>query len=253
MRLDFKALQELEELGFTRVEKLFSAQEVLEVDEAISAHHARTLAWLKEAPERGGISRDNEIAFTCHIAEKEPRLREFCLHPELTQIAVQLLGPDIDLYWNQSVYKQPETPREFPWHQDDAYTPVTPSPYLTLWLALNDATPQNGCIAVLPGWHKRGFLPHQESQLGLVCHSASDPEQGVLVPVNQGSLAVFWSLTPHKSGPNLSDGPRKAYVIQYCRAGLRSKLTGELVPGLIAVARNGRSLRELQGPVSASA
>ncbi|MBV9852740.1 MAG: phytanoyl-CoA dioxygenase family protein, partial [Armatimonadetes bacterium] len=123
---------------------------------------------------------------------------------------------------------------------DDGYTPVTPSPYLTLWLALNDATPENGCISVLPGSHKRGLVEHRPSPIGLVCHSSDDPDQGVRVPVKAGSMAVFQSLTMHKSGPNVSDSPRKAYVIQYSRAGLRNAKTGEVLTGKVPVARDGK-------------
>jgi ectoine hydroxylase-related dioxygenase (phytanoyl-CoA dioxygenase family) len=153
-----------------------------------------------------------------------------------------MLGPDIDLYWNQSVFKQPEGTKDFPWHQDDGYTPVEPSPYLTLWLALNDATPENGCISVLPGSHKRGLVPHEPSPVGLVCYSNDAPDQGVRVPVKAGSMAVFSSLTFHKSGPNTSNGPRKAYVIQYSKSPLRRANSGELVHNEIAVARNGRAV-----------
>ena len=66
-----------------------------------------------------------------------------------------------------------------------------------------------------------------------------DPDQGVLVPVKAGSLAVFQSLTMHKSGANVSKGTRKAYVIQYSAADLRHADTGELVDSKIALARGG--------------
>lgn len=148
----------------------------------------------------------------------------------------------MDLYWNQSVFKQPEGKREFPWHQDDGYTAVTPSPYLTLWLALNDATTENGCISVLPGSHKRGLVAHRPSDVGLVCHDADDPDQGVPVPVKAGSLAVFQSLTMHKSGANVSSGTRKAYIVQFSSAGLRNAETGELIDNKIALARGGKAV-----------
>ena len=187
-----------------------------------------------------GISRAQEITFTAFLAENDPEIRAFTTRPEFVAISTELLGPDTDLYWNQSVFKMPETEREFPWHQDDGYTPVTPSPYLTLWLALNDATAENGCISVLPGSHKRGLVEHTPSPIGLVCHSADDPDQGVRVPVKAGSIAAFQSLTMHKSGPNVSRGPRKAYVIQYSHAGLRNAKTGEVLTGEIPVARGGK-------------
>jgi ectoine hydroxylase-related dioxygenase (phytanoyl-CoA dioxygenase family) len=74
-----------------------------------------------------------------------------------------------------------------------------------------------------------------------VGYPADHPDQGVLVPVKKGSLAAFWSLTLHKSGPNLSDGMRKAYVIQYAPLGLKRKDTGEVIPNLIPVAIDGKA------------
>ena len=226
--------------GYFLIEDLFTREEMdaLAVRiEAIQRRHEEELA-AKGGTE--GISRASEITFTAFLAENDPEIRAFTTRPEFVAITTQLLGPDTDLYWNQSVFKMPETEREFPWHQDDGYTPVTPSPYLTLWLALNDATPENGCISVLPGSHRRGLVEHRPSPIGLVCYPSDAPDQGVRVPVRAGSMAVFPSLTMHKSGPNGSPGPRKAYVIQYSRAGLRHAQTGEVFEGKIAVARDGR-------------
>jgi ectoine hydroxylase-related dioxygenase (phytanoyl-CoA dioxygenase family) len=205
----------------------------------IEAHQRRHEEAIAAKGGTQGISRANEITFTSHLAQNDDAIRAFVLRPEFVAITTEILGPDVDLYWNQSVFKSPEGQKQFPWHQDDGYTPVTPSPYLTLWLALNDATPENGCISVMPGSHRRGLLPHKQSDIGLVCHDAEDPDQGVLVPVNAGSLAVFWSLTMHKSGANLSSGPRKAFVIQYAHAGVKNAVTGEQIPDLIPLARNG--------------
>ncbi len=241
--LNQQQLWTLFDQGYVLVEGLFDAGEMERLTEDLKRYHRRSLeALMREHAGIEGISRANEIVFTDHIAEKDATVRAFCQRAELVSIALSVLGEDVDLYWNQTVFKEPETPREFPWHQDDGYTPVSPSPYLTLWLALNDSTPENGCISVLPGGHKRGLLPHRDTPLGLSCHSPDDPDQGVLVPVKRGSLAVFLSLTPHKSGPNLSNGARYAYVIQYCKAGLRRLPASELIAGLIPVARGGHIL-----------
>src|SRR5204863_9843913 len=134
-----------------------------------------------------GISRAEEITFTAYLAENDADIRTFVTRPEWVKITTELLGPNVDLYWNQAVFKMPEGQKEFPWHQDDGYTPVDPSPYLTLWLAINDATVENGCISALPGSHKCGLLPHEQTPLGLACHAADDPNQAVRVPVSAGS------------------------------------------------------------------
>ncbi len=189
-----------------------------------------------------GISRADEISFTAFLAESDGAIAAFTKRPEFVAITTQLLGADIDLYWNQAVFKAPEGAKEFPWHQDDGYTPVDPSPYLTLWLALNDATVENGCISVLPGSHKNGLVPHEQTPIGLVCYSSDALNQGVPVELRAGSIAVFLSLTFHKSGVNRSNGYRKAYIVQYSRSPLRNLRTGELMENKIAVARNGEAV-----------
>ena len=231
--------RQYQEDGYFLLENVFAPAEMDRVAALIEEYQRRHEEALAARGGTEGISRAGEITFTDHLAEHDAEIAAFVKRPEFVAIATQLVGPDVDLYWNQSVFKQPEGKREFPWHQDDGYTPVTPSPYLTLWLALNDATPENGCISVLPGSHKGGLAPHHPSPIGLVCHEADDPDQGVPVPVKAGSMAVFQSLTMHKSGVNTSTGPRKAYIIQYSAAGLRHAETGALIPNEIRLARGG--------------
>jgi ectoine hydroxylase-related dioxygenase (phytanoyl-CoA dioxygenase family) len=231
-------INQINEDGYFVLENVFSIAEMEAVAASIEEYEKRANEQLK-ADGDSGISRANEITFNSHLAENDPAIREFVTRPEWVEITTKLLGPDVDLYWNQSVFKYPEGERVFPWHQDDAYTPVTPAPYLTCWLALNDATLENGCISVLPGSHKDGLRPHEATNLGLVGYSNEAEDQGVLVPVKSGSVAIFWSLTLHKSGPNRSNGMRKAYVIQYAanplfRADDMMPITCE-----IPVARNG--------------
>jgi ectoine hydroxylase-related dioxygenase (phytanoyl-CoA dioxygenase family) len=232
----------MNEQGYFVLENVFTRTEMDSLAEKIEQYQRKHEEAVRARGGTEGISRADEITFTAFLAENDEQIHQFVTRPEFVAIATQLLGPDVDLYWNQSVFKQPEGKKIFPWHQDDGYTPVEPSPYLTLWLALNDATPENGCISVLPGAYKRGLLPHKRTDIGLVCHDADDPDQGVLVPVSAGSLAVFWSLTPHKSGANVSKGPRKAYVIQYSKAGLKNAHTGETLTGKIPLARGGAAV-----------
>jgi ectoine hydroxylase-related dioxygenase (phytanoyl-CoA dioxygenase family) len=228
--------------GFCVLEEIFSVEEMEDLARLIERHQARHEADLASKGGTAGISRAKEITFTSHLAEQDPGIMAFCRRLELISIATHFLGGDVDLYWNQSVYKMPQGMQEFPWHQDDGYTPVTPSPYLTIWLAINDATPENGCISALPGSHLRGLVAHEQTPLGLACHSGNDPDQGIRVPIRAGSAAVFWSLTMHKSGANVSADVRKAYIIQYSKAGLKSLRTGNLVEQVTPMARNGNTV-----------
>jgi phytanoyl-CoA hydroxylase len=115
------------------------------------------------------------------------------------------------------VYKKPDTAVVFPWHQDNGYAFLEPQQYLTCWIALTDATEENGCPWVVPGLHRLGTLAHRYSDIGFVC--LSDPGDAVPVPVERGGMVVFSSLTPHSTGPNVTGAVRKAYIVQFAPDG----------------------------------
>ncbi|MBV6458687.1 MAG: hypothetical protein HONBIEJF_01822 [Fimbriimonadaceae bacterium] len=216
--------------GFIVLPDLFEVSEMQKLDADLIAYESRRAA-----------QRRGEVLFSQKIAERDPSIRSFAKRREFVALSTCLLGPDTDLYFNQMVYKHPHGEKEFSWHQDDAYGPVEPSPYLTVWLAITDATPENGCISVMPGSHKQGLVPHWESSFGLACRSNADPDQGILVPVTAGSAVCFWSTLMHKSGANLTDETRKAFVLQFCAPGLRHKATGLKIKSRIAIARGGET------------
>ena len=140
-------------------------------------------------------------------------LLAFCRHPVLVGLCRDLIGPDVRLYWEQAVYKQPQSAEPVLWHQDNGYTYVEPQSYLTCWVALTDATVDNGCVSVIPGAHRSGTLAHRSTPIGEECWG--DWDLAVDVPVRAGSVVVFSSLTPHATRRNLTDDVRKAYIVQY--------------------------------------
>ena len=133
----------------------------------------------------------------------------------------ELIGPGAILYWDQLVYKKPETDEEFPWHQDNGYTFVSPEAYLTCWVPLTEATEENGCPWVIPGAHRLGTLKHWSTPLGLQCVNSTDDlaNPPAAVEASPGDIVVFSSLTPHRTGPHLTDACRKAFILQYAAGG----------------------------------
>ena len=167
-----------------------------------------------------GIAKADGITFTVHLVKLSQVLRDFSASRVFQDLCHDLIGPDVRLYWDQAVYKKPEYPKPFPWHQDNGYTYIEPQAYLTCWVALNDATLDNGCPWVIPGGHLRGTLAHRASKLGFVCREQDGPE-ALAVPVRAGSVVVFSSLMPHRTGPNVTAGVRKSYILQYAPDGAR--------------------------------
>jgi ectoine hydroxylase-related dioxygenase (phytanoyl-CoA dioxygenase family) len=213
-RLTREELSEFESTGFVVMRRVFAPHEVAAVTEAIDPLEARAEARLREAGGRISISEADAITFTAHVAAQSPTLAAFARHPAIVDICHDLVGDDVRLYWDQSVYKKWQKPREFPWHQDNGYTFVEPQQYLTLWLPLVDVDEETGCPWIAPGLHRRGTFEHWATPDGLKCLETA-PE-ATSAPAKAGDAIVFSSLAPHRTGPNLRPGyVRKAYILQY--------------------------------------
>ena len=207
------------EVGGFILADAFSAAEIAQVIAALDPIEAAANENLKDLPEdQPTIARHDEIVFRAHIVQHNSVAKSLAQHPVMQQLCLDLIGPQARLYWDQLVYKKPDTMVDFPWHQDNGYNFVAPQQYLTCWVALTDATTDNGCPWIAPGINKHGTLRHHWSDLGFVC-LPQDPDNAQAMPLKAGSVAVFSSLTPHRTGPNHTTHTRKAYVLQYAPDG----------------------------------
>jgi phytanoyl-CoA hydroxylase len=205
--------------GYFVLESALDASSVERVVTELDAFEAARVEELRanpRSPHAAGepvISDAGVITFTANLAARSLSLRNFARHELFLGVAHDLVGSDVRLFWDQAVYKKPEGAREFPWHQDNGYTYVEPQGYVTCWIALTEATEDNGCPWVMPGLHRLGTLAHHWTDAGFQCEV--DRAAAVPVPVPAGSVVVFSSLTPHRTGPNLTTSTRKAYILQY--------------------------------------
>jgi ectoine hydroxylase-related dioxygenase (phytanoyl-CoA dioxygenase family) len=207
---------QFDEEGYVVVEDLVDADTVATVRADLDALEAEVDAFLQTREDgRFSIAETGALTIALHAVTRSPAARALSAHPAILGLCADLIGPDVRLYWDQAVYKKTEKPRRVPWHQDNGYTYVEPQEYLTVWLALTDATEANGCPEVAPGCHRLGTLEHHYvDPLGWECLEEGTPS--VAAPVRAGGAVVFSSLTPHRTGPNLTSDVRKAYILQYC-------------------------------------
>lgn len=219
-----------DEQGGFLLERAFTPAEVEEVLAEIDPLDARSSAFLKTRPEgKLFIAEDGNITFSPNLVLRSQPLARFCAHPVFADLCHDLIGPDARLYWEQAVYKKPEKPGTFPWHQDNGYRYIEPQQYLTCWVALTDATRENGCPWLAPGLHREGTLAHWMTPAGWQC-LAEDPQDLRAIEAPAGSIVVFSSLTPHRTGPNLSGAVRKSYIVQFAPDGARASDGETLVP-----------------------
>lgn len=213
--------RQFDEQGFLVFEEVFDADTIEALTGELDPLEREFEALLDER--FGGkifIARSGEITFAPHMVTRSPKAREFTHSAFFRDLAHDLLGRDVRLYWDQTVYKKPRTPDGFPWHQDNGYTYVDPQQYLTCWVALTDADLENGCPVVAPGLHREGTWAHEQTELGFDCGVDEAGLEPIAAPVRAGGVVVFSSLTPHKTGPNLTaDRTRKAYIVQFALDG----------------------------------
>lgn len=195
--LDAAQIEKFDRDGFVVVPQVISSDELARTVTEIDAFEKAGEESLRARP--GGqmdISKADAITFTAHLVGRSAWLRELSTHPRILGFCADLIGPDVRLYWDHAVYKKPETSRRFPWHQDNGYNFVEPQAYLTVWMALTDATLANGCPQVAAGLHRLGTLRHYYvDPLGFECFPSYQPAEVAEVPA--GGAVLFSSLAPH--------------------------------------------------------
>ena len=212
--------KQFDELGYFLLPEVFEPHLLDQLAQEIEPLEAQTEAFLQTREDgRYLIARAGEITFTAHLVTRSEHLKAFSKHSAFQKLCADLIGANARLYWDQAVYKKPGTEEEFPWHQDNGYTFIDPQFYLTCWVPLVDATLENGCPWVVPHLHRRGTLAHEMTDLGWQC--LHNPQDAVPVEAKAGDVVVLSSLTPHRTGPNLSNSIRKAYILQYAPDGVR--------------------------------
>lgn len=223
--------------GYFVVPELFTSAEC----DAVLAHVERAAFELPL-----GDASDGPLSYRpmMHLASAE--LTAVATDQRWAPIVLPLIGTgDARLYWEQAVAKPPQARTELPWHQDNGYTPLIPEEYVTCWLALDDADEDNGCLWVIPNSHHQGTHPHVNGGSGPFRVGHDGPaSDGVAVPVTKGSVLVFSSLLMHRSGPNVTDRSRRAWIIQFCSAQARSALSNRVLDDRLLVADDGSWLDE---------
>jgi ectoine hydroxylase-related dioxygenase (phytanoyl-CoA dioxygenase family) len=217
-RVTAQQAAQYDELGYFVLEDAVDPATIAALTEAIAPLDEEVMEFLETRPDgRFSIAGVDTVSIALHPSVRSAVCRDFCASELMADLSHDLIGPEVRLYWDQAVYKRPQGAEPVLWHQDNGYTYIEPQAYLTVWVALTDATTENGCISVLPGVHRIGTLAHRNTPIGFEC--CVDPAGAVQVPVRAGSAVVFTSLTPHATGRNATDEIRRAYIVQYAPDG----------------------------------
>lgn len=185
------------------------------IDSGLVGQMSEHVNWLLERhPERRGEDLSHELV------ARDPFWVRVISDDRLLDIAELFIGPNIALFASHYICKPPGTGKPVLWHQDGAYWPLEPMQVVTLWLAVDKAVPENGCMRVIPGSHREKLHELRrrtdvESVLGTESRSPVDESTAVDIILSPGDVEVHHPNIMHSSGPNRSSTRRCGLTIRY--------------------------------------
>lgn len=139
----------------------------------------------------------------------------------LLDVAELFIGSDIGLFASHYISKPPYSGQPVLWHQDGSLWPLDPVEVVTLWLAVDHSTPQNGCVRLVPGSHRRSFSEvlvndRVDNVLGVEIPADDvDESRAVDVVLAPGDVEVHHPNIVHGSNANTSPHRRCGLTIRY--------------------------------------
>jgi phytanoyl-CoA hydroxylase len=181
------------------------------------------------APDAGNSASDEDILrrYLCiHYPHKVSAAAYGALtKPRIVEALTAVIGPNVKAMQSMLFIKSEGKPGQA-WHQDEDFIPTRDRSLTAAWIALDDATVENGCLWVLPGSHRRGVLypQHEQTDPRFDCTVESydfpyRDEDAVPVEVPAGTAVVFNGYLLHRSLENSGKhGYRRALANHYMSA-----------------------------------
>jgi ectoine hydroxylase-related dioxygenase (phytanoyl-CoA dioxygenase family) len=164
---------------------------------------------------RDDITSKGEVFQSFH--HTAPELYDVVTNSLLVEYLQDVLGPNVVCFISQYVCKDPGSQEKVVWHQDASFNPMDARSVI-VWLAIEDAFIENGCMWFIPGSHRNGLLEFDQPK----GHEIADAEAyGTPVPIElrAGQVVMFSDLLLHSSPPNQSKtSPRPGLTISYTSA-----------------------------------
>jgi phytanoyl-CoA hydroxylase len=236
---DSSMFDQYRELGFVSVANAISPEEVEGVLTAMAEiandPEAKGIELQFESAAKGKIDLVDRDQYLDYIrkfmwfSHLHPVTQALMYKPELVSILEELLGGEVEMFQDMALLKPPGIGREKPWHQDHAYFNLPEgTPVIGVWISLDEATPENGCMHFLPGKHKDGPVPHWNRRDWQICDSDILRQSGqVATPLEAGGCVIFDGLTPHGTPDNRSNTRRRAIQWHYVKKGTPRITTDE--------------------------
>lgn len=165
------------------------------------------------------------------MCERSLAYRHLLFHDGLLDRVEDLIGPNIQLFHDQALFKPPHHGGPVLWHQDNAYWMCSPPNLISCWITLDDVNIDNGAMQFIPGSHFRA-VDHDQSEdtnALLDLGDSIDDSQAVGIDLPAGGVTIHHCQTLHYTAPNTTDRQRRAFAIHYMVPGTKRLKTGEYI------------------------
>ncbi|WP_146403350.1 phytanoyl-CoA dioxygenase family protein [Planctomycetes bacterium CA13] len=161
---------------------------------------------------------------------KHGRVWDMLTNQRIAGYVSDLLGENVVGWGSHFFCKMPHDGKQVDWHQDSSFWPLTPTKAVTVWLAIDDADEENGCMEVYTGSHTHGLLDFDASDAdsnNVLDQVVKNPEKygkWRRTPLRAGQVSIHSDLLVHGSMPNNSDRRRCGLTLRYCPADVHAYL-----------------------------
>lgn len=155
---------------------------------------------------------------------RDERLLEFLLHSSVLDMVEPFIGPNIGLFSSHFICKDPFKGRATPWHEDSAFWKPRFDRFdkiITVWLAIDRSTKENGCMRVIPGTHVNGFSEYQNMDAAMntfdsgIKSESIDESKAVYFELEPGECSLHDSRIIHGALANTSPYRRCGYTMRF--------------------------------------
>ena len=223
MTLSDEQVKDFRELGFVNIGPIFNQRDI----ESIQSEYDRLVTMDSQTL---GNDDEGRFPYRAMLNFRSEKLKAITQDKNLLDGMVQLLGADVRFWWDQGINKSPGAGSYIDWHQDNGYASGVTPEYITCWLALDDSSPENGGLYVIPESHKAGPRDHEwQGVHAVVSEQFVEAEKAQPLNAKAGDMLLFSSYLLHQTVGNTSkDKQRRAWVMQYCRGDHANETTGEV-------------------------
>ncbi|NUQ64362.1 MAG: phytanoyl-CoA dioxygenase family protein [Pirellulales bacterium] len=204
--------------GVVRIRELFRREEVEEIRRQLDRYIREVMPTVPET-DRVLEADGRAVRNLWRLAEHDPWFAEIGRRPEILELVARLVNGEPVLKGVETFNKPARVGSAVPYHQDNAYFCQTPPDMLTVWIAIDPATEENGAVYYRKGSH-HVLLPHKPSgvkgnSMALADPPQPDPAAEFLGALEPGDALVHHSQTIHRSEPNRSGRSRLALLLVY--------------------------------------